>query len=283
MHATGNGYPQSPSGMADSRRIALRWIISGVFITLLMAISTTWQSWERNTALAEITSLPVYFAVIWISLLLWIPIALLIYRLHIAIPMFTAEQPFWWFRHLLFSFIAGSSHLLIDTLLLWLCLSGSFDVGEGYLEKLIRWLPYELLAYWACLSLMTLFSKRRQLLAPDGSDSSNFLQRLSIKIDDETHLIPVEQIDYIQACDNYVQIWRGRNSQLVKETMTNLEQQLNPGQFMRIHRSFIVNLNAIDRITRNGNQQPTVIMKHGKTLPVSRRRRAGLNQALKNH
>ncbi len=267
---------------ANNRRILMRWLVGGVLVTLLMSISSAWQSWERNESLAALTSLPVYFMVIWVSFLLWIPIALLIYQQHRRYPMFSKQQPRWWLIHLGLSVVVCCLHLLIDTFLLWASLSGSFSFWAGYLEKLIRWLPYDLLGYWACLALMTLVSHRKRILTPDASNQNQHLERLSLKINDETHFIPVDQIDYIEACDNYVQIWRGQNTQLIKQTMASLEKRLNPQQFMRIHRSFIVNLNAVDRITKNANQHPAIIMKHGRPLPISRRRRASLKQVLLN-
>lgn len=267
-----------------NRRTLLRWLIAGICITLLLSISDTWQSWQHNVGLSTLTSLPIYFLAIWVNYLLWVPIALLIYYLHQKIPMFSPKNSFWWLKHLVLSLSIGCIHLIIDTSLIWLSMSSSFLFWLSYTEKLVRWLPYELLAYWACLSVMTLISHRKQLFTPDSINNqynSHYLQRLSLKIKDEVHIIPVAQIDYIEACDNYVQIWQGKNYQLTKETMNNLEQQLDPRQFMRIHRSFIVNLNAVQCINKNANHQSTIMMREGKRLPISRRRKASLNQRLK--
>ncbi len=261
------------------RQLLMRWIIGAVFVTCLVALSTAWQSWERNDSLAQLTGFPMYFSAIWIGFLSWIRIAWLIYRWHLSIPMFSREQPAWWLSHLAASLLIGAAHLLFDTTLLWLSLSGSFPIMAGFVEKLLRWMPYEVLAYWACLSIMTLITHRRKILS---TGQQTYLDRLSFRLDDETRLIPVEKIDYIEACDNYVKIFCGEDRQLLKQTMSHLEQHLDPKKFMRIHRSFIINLNAVDRITRPADAAPAILLNRGKSLPISRRRRSAINRALSN-
>ena len=132
-----------------------RWVMPGlaVVLTFLLAVSTSWQSWQRNTALAEITHPALYFSAVWFSYLLWIPIVLLIGNWARRWPVGGAGKQTVWLRLLALAIAVGVAHLLADTFALWLSLSGSFPLLAGLAEKLLRWMPYELLAYLACLLL----------------------------------------------------------------------------------------------------------------------------------
>ncbi|HET7250451.1 MAG TPA: LytTR family DNA-binding domain-containing protein [Gemmatimonadales bacterium] len=89
-------------------------------------------------------------------------------------------------------------------------------------------------------------------------------------------LIPVEDIDYLRSDTKYTRVaWRGDRGEpaeaLVRTPLKELVTRLDPAQFAQIHRSVVVNLRAIDRITRGNNETAEVHLKdRDDVLPVSR-------------
>ena len=74
----------------------------------------------------------------------------------------------------------------------------------------------------------------------------------------------VAEIDWIEAADNYVQVHAGRESHLIRETMSHLESQLDRRKFVRIHRSAIVNIDAIAEI------RALFLLRTGAEIPLGR-------------
>ncbi len=89
-------------------------------------------------------------------------------------------------------------------------------------------------------------------------------------------LIAVEEIDYLRSDDKYTRVaWRGDAGKpgeaLLRTPLKDLLAQLDPAQFIQVHRSVVVNLRAIDRITRGDNETANIHLKgRAETLPVSR-------------
>lgn len=264
------------SKKASRNQVLVRMIVGAGFVTALIAAATAWQSWSRNTGLEQLTSLPIYLGAIWSSYLLWIGIAFLIFRWQRKTPMFSTHQPYWWLVHISLSALVGVVHLLIDTTILWLALSQNFSLSSGFIEKLLRWMPYEMLAYWACLFIITLIENRTKLLQQDQPD---YLTRLTYKVADETQVIPVDKIDYIEAFDNFVKVRTDGEREVIKLTMSSLERRLDPKKFVRIHRSYIVNLNSVVRLKKSDNRS-WVVLSDASELPISRRKRKKLIKTL---
>jgi two-component system LytT family response regulator len=90
-------------------------------------------------------------------------------------------------------------------------------------------------------------------------------------------VVPLEDIDWIAADDYCCTVHVGDESHVMRESLRNLEQRLDPGRFVRVHRSAIVNLERVSEI-RGGADLTIVVGRH--LLPVSRRRRAELLRRL---
>jgi two-component system LytT family response regulator len=86
----------------------------------------------------------------------------------------------------------------------------------------------------------------------------------------KVHVIGCDKIDYIEAQDDYVQIHAEGKSHLKNQRLAELEAQLDGAQFLRIHRSTIVNIGRIDRIEQATRDSHVAILKDGRRLPVSR-------------
>ncbi|HWS70577.1 MAG TPA: LytTR family DNA-binding domain-containing protein, partial [Thermoanaerobaculia bacterium] len=95
--------------------------------------------------------------------------------------------------------------------------------------------------------------------------------------DDRLHLIAVEEIDSIEAARNYVQVHTGAAAHVFREGLTALERRLDPQQFVRVHRSFIVNIDRIVHLEPNGYGDYVITLRDGTRIPLSRRYRDRLS------
>jgi two-component system LytT family response regulator len=104
--------------------------------------------------------------------------------------------------------------------------------------------------------------------------------RFIIKSGGRVVFLRVEEIDWMCAVGNYVRLQVGRDSHLMRETMTAMEAKLYPDRFMRIHRSTIVNLDRVKEVQPWTKGEYVVIMRDGTRLIMSRRYRERLNERL---
>jgi len=109
-----------------------------------------------------------------------------------------------------------------------------------------------------------------------------YLERLSIKSAGRIIFLGVDEIDWIEAADNYVQIHAGRESHLLHATMNGLENRLHSNQFLRIHRSTIVNINRIKELHPMFHGEYRIILKDGTQLTSGRGYRENLQKLLDN-
>ena len=107
-----------------------------------------------------------------------------------------------------------------------------------------------------------------------------YLERILIRSGTKVDVIPVGRIDYVQARDDYVGFMVGGRELLKQQTLADLEGQLDPGRFVRIHRSCILNLDRLARLELATRQSYVAILKDGTELPVSRSGYARLNALL---
>jgi two-component system LytT family response regulator len=84
------------------------------------------------------------------------------------------------------------------------------------------------------------------------------------------HVVPTASVDYIEAQDDYVAVCADGKQYLKLGSLAELEAQLDPAVFVRIHRSHIVNLGAIARIEPVSKDNHCAVLKSGVKLPISR-------------
>ncbi|HUE04971.1 MAG TPA: protein kinase [Bryobacteraceae bacterium] len=97
-----------------------------------------------------------------------------------------------------------------------------------------------------------------------------FLQRIVVKDGPAVHVIPVEKLDYAEAQDDYVALKSDKKTYLKQQTISSLEGMLDPAQFIRIHRSHIVNLERVAKIEAYTKDSKIAVLRDGTQLPVSR-------------
>jgi two-component system LytT family response regulator len=104
----------------------------------------------------------------------------------------------------------------------------------------------------------------------EASGRSKPLGRVLIRDGAKVHVINADKIESIEAQDDYVQIHSEGKSYLKNQSMTELEGQLDAEQFLRIHRSYIVNIAHVARIEQATKDSYAAILKDGSKLPISR-------------
>lgn len=97
-----------------------------------------------------------------------------------------------------------------------------------------------------------------------------FVERLVVKDGTRVTLIPVTKLDYAEAQDDYVALASEGKKHLKQQTIASLEAALQPRQFVRIHRSYVVNLERVTRIEPYGKDSRVAVLSTGVRLPVSR-------------
>lgn len=93
-------------------------------------------------------------------------------------------------------------------------------------------------------------------------------------------VIEADEIDWIEADDYYAAIHAGQGRHLIRESLTSLEQRLESSQFVRIHRSVIVNVDRVCELRREAGEI-LLVLRNGVRVPVSRRQRARVARLLR--
>ena len=112
-------------------------------------------------------------------------------------------------------------------------------------------------------------------------DESGILNRVVVKSGRKIQVIPVESIYYIESQDDFVMIYCGDGHFMKQKTMKFFEQHLDQKQFVRIHRSYLLNLLYISEIQQYEKDSWIVLTKQGAKLKVSKAGYANLKERLK--
>jgi two-component system LytT family response regulator len=130
--------------------------------------------------------------------------------------------------------------------------------------------------------LIALLEGRDAPAAREPAPPPRHLTRLLIKSAGRVFFLKADEIDYVSAEDYYVKLHVGRKNHLLRETMNEMESKLDPEQFIRIHRSSIVNLERIRELQQHFNGDYVVVLQDGTELKLSRNRREQLQSLLKS-
>jgi two-component system, LytTR family, response regulator len=102
------------------------------------------------------------------------------------------------------------------------------------------------------------------------ADSTAPLSRIVVRKANSINIIPIDQIRYVESQDDYVMIYHSGGKALKQQTMKFYEENLPRTDFVRIHRSYIINIAEINRIEPYGKDNHIAILHSGDKLPVSR-------------
>ncbi|MBV9181163.1 MAG: response regulator transcription factor [Acidobacteria bacterium] len=103
-------------------------------------------------------------------------------------------------------------------------------------------------------------------------------RRLIVKTGGRVLFLSFDEIDWVEAAANYVRIYVGKQAYLLRKGIGEIAERLDPVQFIRIHRSAIVNVQKIKELQPVNSGEYIVVLKDGKELPCSRGYRSGLQE-----
>jgi two-component system LytT family response regulator len=119
-----------------------------------------------------------------------------------------------------------------------------------------------------------------ELLETAASQSPSQHERIVVKTGTKVKIIPVADVEYLQADDDYVSVFTKEGSYLKNKTMNFFEQTLDARQFVRVHRSYIIAIQQITRIDPYEKDAHLAILKSGAKIPVSKTGYVKLKQVL---
>jgi two-component system, LytTR family, response regulator len=121
---------------------------------------------------------------------------------------------------------------------------------------------------------------RPAALAAAARPPGEHLARVLVKDGPNVHVIPAARIDWIEAQDDYVEIHAEGRTHLKNQTLQDLAEALDPARFVRVHRSYVLNVDRLARLELEAKDTRVAILKDGKVLPVSRAGYARLRELL---
>jgi two-component system LytT family response regulator len=136
------------------------------------------------------------------------------------------------------------------------------------------------------------FGRVREMLAGRGSGEADagalepvvkgagYRTRLGVKLAGRTTLLDVAEVDWVEAVGSCARVYAGRTRALVRATLAELEESLDPRRFFRIHRSAIVNLERVRHLEHWSHGDYLVVLADGTELRLSRSRRHALENLL---
>ncbi len=107
-------------------------------------------------------------------------------------------------------------------------------------------------------------------LLSEAAQRNGPLERVLIRDGARVHVVPAAGIDYVEAQDDYVQIHAAGKAWLKNQPLSELEGQLDPAIFVRVHRSYIVNVGAIRRIEQASKDSHCAVLDGDVRIPISR-------------
>jgi len=152
----------------------------------------------------------------------------------------------------------------------------AFDVHAiDYLLK-----PFAPERLWAALDRVREHANGTQDEAA-GKKGRRYTTRIVFRSRGRILFLPVSEIRWVGAEENYVRISTDEESHLLRETMAHLEKRLDPRTFLRVHRSAIVNLQHIKEVRTENDGETAVVFLNGQKVPVSRTYRSRIQELLR--
>jgi two-component system LytT family response regulator len=117
-------------------------------------------------------------------------------------------------------------------------------------------------------------------LVRDARPRTGPLERVLIRDGVNVHVLPVDKIDFVEAQDDYVAFTVEGKQYLKDQTLATVESSLDPARFVRVHRSYLLNIERIARVELYAKDSRIAILRDGTKLPVSRAGYARLGKLL---
>ena len=145
-----------------------------------------------------------------------------------------------------------------------------------YRFLLSKWLHIELMIY---IVMVFVWRGLVYRVVIEDNPKPTYLSQIKVKEAGVLSFVPVEEVRWIEAYDNYIKVWVKGQFHLVRKPLKVVEDQLNPKSFLRIHRSTLVAIREVAAI-RQGGGQYEVVLHDQTTLKLSRTFKKDLELAL---
>lgn len=258
MRLSGRGRKRPASERVWSNPLLLL-VTATVFMTLLTAAEGAVYRHARGEPIA-------WASLLGLRLLDWSSCALLVPPLYLLARRLPHDRRFWTLTApvlLLATLAAAVLKYVVHTPLAgWANPAGAREIAEALRADFLG----KVIFYWGVLGLVYAVALARgDVLIPSGSGASGAAPpslpgRLLAPYSRGTNLIPVDQIDWIEAQGNYCRIHAGGARQLVRKTLSSLLEELAPRGFLQVHRSKIVNTERVQRVESGAGQIRLVLL-----------------------
>ncbi|MEP5611455.1 MAG: LytTR family DNA-binding domain-containing protein [Cyclobacteriaceae bacterium] len=169
-------------------------------------------------------------------------------------------------------------YIFILNFLEWAFSSSFTRIWNGFAFSLKHASLIVLLSYTVISVLLMFFGIHQE----SSNQEISYLDRLSYKTKGKTFVIDVSDILFFESSDNYVSVhFDDGRYELIRKPLSDLEKQLDPARFQRVHRKFILNLDAISSVEVNESGSTEVEVSSGKKLKVSKTYRSKLRSAIR--
>jgi two-component system, LytTR family, response regulator len=108
------------------------------------------------------------------------------------------------------------------------------------------------------------------LINSEENPHSETIERVVLKVKNEIKIIPIKDVKYIEANDDYVNIYTSEGKFLKNKTLSFFEKKLDSNQFVRVHRSYIVKVSEISKLEPYDKEGYLVKLRSGESIPVSK-------------
>ena len=120
----------------------------------------------------------------------------------------------------------------------------------------------------------------QEIVAEARAGQTSHAGRVLVRDGSRVHVLSIEKIDYVQAQDDYVSFRCDGKDYLKDQTLAQAEAALDPAKFVRIHRSYVLNLDRLARVETDERENRLAVLSDGRKLPVSRSGYARLSARL---
>jgi two-component system, LytTR family, response regulator len=120
-----------------------------------------------------------------------------------------------------------------------------------------------------------------ETIAPVLPHGRRYVHRLVIRTGGRVLFIPLSEVEWLEAADNYVRVHTRGHSHVMRSQLSALSARLDPAAFLRVHRSAIINLNALTSLQPKAHGEFVAHLRSGAQVPVSRTHSGALREVLK--
>ena len=107
-----------------------------------------------------------------------------------------------------------------------------------------------------------------------------YTEKVVVKDAGKIFFVKTKDIDWVESTGNYLKLHVGKTFHMIRETMTSFEKKINPQKFLRVHRSFLVNIDAIQKLENWGNTQYVITLNSGEKVQSGRSYYVAIRQKL---